>query len=327
MPLVLATSEQWLESPQSLGSISPEATMGEMASKVQKLEEIMGEFMATNNLKMEAITEIIQSKPEAVSKKKEIVIEDETHEVFKETSYASKALAGSHISSKVPPSQLQTSDPLRKLLLNLTSQTPKKPQHKPRTKNVFHGKAQSDDEKASNNLAADVDLVAFGVSTKTEPDQLKAFLVGKGLEIENVECMTRPELVTEKKVCSKTMRVTVKASEHKKAMNPDMWPFRVGVRLYKAQSRRRETENQDWSNQTGGTHSEDAGGEKRGQGRQPYTSQIPIQNKYPPGSQEYGRNKRRNQYQSVGGWQVPRNAPATELSLMEALKSLLSSCP
>ena len=44
MPLVLATTEQWLESPQSMGSISPEATMGEMASKVQKLEEVMGEF-------------------------------------------------------------------------------------------------------------------------------------------------------------------------------------------------------------------------------------------------------------------------------------------
>ena len=121
------------------------------------------------------------------------------------------------------------------------------------------------------------------------------------------------------------MRVTVKASEHKKAMNPDMWPFRVGVRLYKTQPRRRNTENESWSSQAGGTRNEDAGGERIWQGRQQHNSQTQNPNQYPPGSQEYGRNKRRNQFQSVGDWQVPRNAPVTEL--MEALKSLLSSNP
>ena len=162
------------------------------------------------------------------------MIEKEKGEVPGEISYAGKVLAS-------------------KLLQSISSPTQKKPQEQQRkTRNVFHKNAQCENSEASSdNLAADVDLVAFGVS-RTEPDQMKAFLVGKGLEIENVECMTKPELVAEKKIRSKAMRVTVKASEHKKAMNLDMWPFRVGVRLYKTQPRRRNTENESWSSQAGG---------------------------------------------------------------------------
>ena len=37
---------------------------------------------------------------------------------------------------------------------------------------------------------------------------------------------------------SKTMKVVVKASDHEKAMNPDIWPFRVGVRYFRAESRK-----------------------------------------------------------------------------------------
>ena len=36
------------------------------------------------------------------------------------------------------------------------------------------------------------------------------------------------------------MKVTVKAMHHEKAMDPDMWPYRVGVRHYRAPQRSRQ---------------------------------------------------------------------------------------
>ena len=159
--------------------------------------------------------------------------------------------------------------------------------------------------------------MAFGVSTKTEPDQLKAFLIGKGLEIENVECMTRPELLEQKLVQSKTMRVTVKASEHAKAMNPDLCTFRVGVRIFKAQPRRRDQDGRPV--QAGGAGRAGTEGEGAAGGGQ-------QRKHFPPGSKEYSRNKRRHHYETVGEWQVPKqtvNSAVNEQSLLEALKSLL----
>ena len=130
--------------------------------------------------------------------------------------------------------------------------------------------------------------------------------------------MTRSELLEEKLVRSKTMRVTVKASEHSKAMNPDLWPFRVGVRLYKAQSWRQgqEANERRRPGQPGG-----------GRGGQDQDRQHQKQPHFPPGSEEYSR--KRNRYQSVGGWQVPHSQFNTvnEQGLLEALKSLLSSSP
>ena len=55
-----------------------------------------------------------------------------------------------------------------------------------------------------------------------------------------MECITRNELLEEHKVRSKTMKVIVKAKDHAKAMNPDIWPFRVGVRYFRAESRKPE---------------------------------------------------------------------------------------
>ena len=80
MPMVLATAEQWRMSPQNLGSMKPQATMGEMASKVQKLEEIMGEFMASSNRKMETITEIVKKNEKEITRKPEKIVKEKSTE-------------------------------------------------------------------------------------------------------------------------------------------------------------------------------------------------------------------------------------------------------
>ena len=105
-------------------------------------------------------------------------------------------------------------------------------------------------------------------------------------------------------------------------MNPELWPFRVGVRLYKAPSQRREES--DIVRQPGSE------GEREYQNGQGQRSQFQHQKSFPPGSEEYSRNKKRQQYKSVGGWQVPNNAvipSVNEQSLLEALKALLSGSP
>ena len=204
-PLVLATSEQWRSSPQCMGSVKPQASMGDMASKVHKLEEIMGEFMATSSKKMEILTELVKSnvnevvkKPEEVKRKhtEEPIILDEGTGEIQETSYAAIASTGSQDTRRTMTQNQEESVALKNLLQKITIQNPEKKNLRQRNKDIFHGKAKAvEEETGAENLAADVDLVAFGVSTKTEPDQLKAFLIGKGREIENVECMTRPELL------------------------------------------------------------------------------------------------------------------------------------
>ena len=160
------------------------------------------------------------------------------------------------------------------------------------------------------SLAADVDIVAFGVAKTAEPEHLEKFLKDRGVEVEKIECLTKIELMKEGKVKSKTMKVTVKASEHEKAMNPDVWPQRVGVRYYKAPSRRPgQEEGGEQGGEGGGLQARSQGaGQGQGQGR-------PRQ----------GYN-RRNRFEDVDGWNVPRNSqrnqPLTMEMFQEALRNM-----
>ena len=108
--------------------------------------------------------------------------------------------------------------------------------------------------------------------------QLEDFLKAKGIDVVDVECLTKKELLAEKKVRSKTMRVTVKASEHEKAMNPEFWPSRVGVRHYRAPQRPRQGAGDgSWasqSSQSGGRL--EAGGQGKRQARIPAKRQQQV---------------------------------------------------
>ena len=121
-------------------------------------------------------------------------------------------------------------------------------------------------------MAADVDLVASGVAKDATEKQLEDFLKAKGIDGAKVECLTKQELITEQKVRSKTMKVTVKAAQLKKAMDPSVWPFRVGVRHYRAPQRsNRGAGDGSWASQSAqtGGRLEDGGrqgGGNKGQG-------------------------------------------------------------
>ena len=62
-------------------------------------------------------------------------------------------------------------------------------------------------------------------------DVMKTFLIEKGIDVVDVIKMTREEVLDN--VGVKSMKVIVKASEFEKAMDPTVWPCRVGVRLWK----------------------------------------------------------------------------------------------
>ena len=117
---------------------------------------------------------------------------------------------------------------------NGSSQTPR-PQRGAWRKslNLLHGTADS-----SNTLAADVSLVAYGVAKDATTEGLKSFLEARGVAV--IECVN---LTTFQFARTHSYKVTIKASQYDKAIKPEVWPFRVGVRLFK-QFRNRDNDQQ-----------------------------------------------------------------------------------
>ena len=121
-----------------------------------------------------------------------------------------------------------------------------KEREKQKSRNIFQGNSSED-----LSLLAYVDLVASGVAKVADEIQLKDFLKNRGIAVLKVECLTKPELILDNKVRSKTMKVSVKASELDKALKPEVRPSRVGLRLYRAPQRSRQGEGEgSWASQS-----------------------------------------------------------------------------
>ena len=91
----------------------------------------------------------------------------------------------------------------------------------------MYGKAKTGKDDTEEMLCADIDLVVVGVSKDARKEQLKDFIMNKGICVLDIEKLTKAE-----EARTNTFRVKIKASEYDKAMNPDVWPYRVGVRHY-----------------------------------------------------------------------------------------------
>ena len=92
--------------------------------------------------------------------------------------------------------------------------------------NTIRGTSTGENEQ--HNIAADIHLVAFGVSKNVSGVQLSNFLAGKGLHVVSCDLLTKFEGAR-----SLAYKVVVKASDLEKAQNPGTWPNRVGIRLFK----------------------------------------------------------------------------------------------
>ena len=105
---------------------------------------------------------------------------------------------------------------------------------------LVYGKAQSGNE---TNLSADFDLVAQGVVKDASEDDLRNFLINKGLDVVEVELLTRhPNSRTH------SFRVKIKAWHYDMSMDANIWPNRVTVRMYRHP--RRETTQDSWTSQS-----------------------------------------------------------------------------
>ena len=109
--------------------------------------------------------------------------------------------------------------------------------------NIVHGTSKDTD---CYSFAADVSLAVYGLAKDTTEAKLKAYLKAKGLDA--LECKLLTNFVNEARTF--TFKVTIKAKDLEKAKEAEIWPYRVGVRMYKHFSTKPKPEKLTFDNQT-----------------------------------------------------------------------------
>ena len=113
-------------------------------------------------------------------------------------------------------------------------------------KNICYGTAKTaGGEGYEKHLAANIDLVASGVSKDCSDEDLKEFLKNKDIDAVAVETLTRDEVL--QNVRTKTFKIIVTPAQYENALKPEVWPYRVAVRHYRAPRRTDTT----WGSQSG----------------------------------------------------------------------------
>ena len=285
MPLVLTSPDQLRKCPKA--GISKQAAPGmDLQNKMASLKTSMKDFMETSQKQMEALTTEVRKNsetkktlevPEMVTgtpNKKRKTSESEVQEMFRSSqdrgmtpnTYAQKLISGVHPLGRKQGNFQPVTQHMMTTAIEDAFKAKDHVKEKPKSKHIFRGSAQLDTTETTS-LAADVDLVASGVAKDATEKQLEDFLISKGIKPVKVECLTKTELIVDQKVRSKTMKVTVRACQHKEAMNPEVWPFRVGVRHFRAPQRSRQVEGDgSWASQSaqaGGRLEDGAGGPGR----------------------------------------------------------------
>ena len=163
------------------------------------------------------------------------------------------------------------------------------PQRPRRPSNLLFGNAKTGKDNVENILAANVNLVATGVAKDATADQLKEFVENKGIEVVEIELLTQFPVAAR----TFTFRIAIKPRDYDKAMNPDVWPYRVGVRIYKPKRIRVDQQN-SWTNQSGQTGGNVDLSQQRQQGQEQQSSHQ---------QQHYHRQQ---QYHRQGQQQYPQ---------------------
>ena len=232
MPLILAGPEQLRRCPGA-GSSSQTVPVQELETKIESLEKCMTDYMDYNKKQIEALTaevkktvetrktpgipEITINSPAPGKKRKtsEITVEGEVYStpaggmVPSRPSFSQVAMTGV-VPIQPLGRQSSSSHPVTSEMMKMAIEnafiSQEKSKNKQKGRNVFRGNAA---EAEASNLAADVDLVASGVAKDAKTEQMVDFLKAKGIDVMKVESLTKPELITEGKVRSQTMKVTV----------------------------------------------------------------------------------------------------------------------
>ena len=260
MPLVLASSGMMGRCPPAWGQPATSTTQDVMG-KVHMLEEVMSSHMEIQRKQMEKLSQEIATIrgtgaiPKIVaptlapgltvdltdtpSKKRKI-----------QERNGQQTYAGAAAVSGVQPLSLD-SQQSSIMMLQKVLQQQQQQQVKPKSpRNICYGSARTTgDQNVETLLAADVDLVASGVGKDCTNEALGDFLKGKGIDVVAVETLTKDEVLSQ--VRTKTFKITVKPNQYEAALKPEVWPYRVAVRHYRA-PRRQESNWGDQSARSGG---------------------------------------------------------------------------
>ena len=112
-----------------------------------------------------------------------------------------------------------------------------------RPSTLIYGNARTGADDSEQFLAADAELVAYGVSKDATEEQLKQFITSKGINVTAVK-----KLTTFEEARTYTFKVSIKASDYEKALKPEVWPLRVGVRPFRP--KRSNNQTQSWAQQS-----------------------------------------------------------------------------
>ena len=92
--------------------------------------------------------------------------------------------------------------------------------------NILSGTAS--DESGCNSFSADIHLVAYGVAKQVTGIQLSHFLQERGLNVLRCDLLTKYENAR-----SLAYKISIRSRDYEKAQDPNIWPLRLGVRLFK----------------------------------------------------------------------------------------------
>ena len=123
-------------------------------------------------------------------------------------------------------SQLGTGQQQQQQGIRLLQNILQKNQLKQAPKNVCVGSARLTTEGGDDTkLSGDVSLVASGVAKDCTEEDLKGFLAGKGINVVDVEKLTKPDVLP--MVRTITFRVAVKAADYEAALKPEVRHYRA----------------------------------------------------------------------------------------------------
>ena len=199
-------------------------------AKVKVLEESMNSFMKQQGDQMRSIVDSIGNSQGSTSSNRLQVLRNNVNLTRdRSASPAKRPRIAEHDKSDNVVVDRDVPN-YASVVLNNSALTRRQPQIAPRLRKnstLVFGEAKTGKDDAMELLAADANLVASGVSKDATGDQLKGFLENKGVNVTEIELISNaPERRTN------TFRVAIKAADYDKAMNPEVWPYRVGVRRF-----------------------------------------------------------------------------------------------
>ena len=102
--------------------------------------------------------------------------------------------------------------------------------------------------------------------------KLEDFLEGKGIKVEEIECLTsHPDART------KAFRVAIAIADYEKALDPEVWPYRVAVRPFRPARKDRDQKSLDFQfGRSGGVIHQHAQVHHHHQAHQAQVSQVQL---------------------------------------------------